>query len=494
MYIMSLFDFFKKKTSPKEKESTKSIINENITTIKGNVNVENLKLTQDIIENVKRRFIAIDFETTGLSPYNDRIIEIGAVIFENDKIISRFGTLVNPGIDIPMSATKVNHITNEMVVSAPNESTAITDLVEFIGNAIDGETCLCAHNARFDSGFLAETLKRNGFNASLKFIDTLNVARKNVYGLENYRQDTLAQYFGIVNCESHRALSDAEVCGSILIRLNLLAEEKIEKQAQDNARAIEISTLTEEQRAWSAYIQKNFVQKGFNIDLLSFQRRSGNYLDCACLYTFLRIKFGKKKYVIAKKQHVNSTDYNIEPCVASEGGDEFVRVLFNSPFELDSFMPYIIKEYLATQKTVQHNLREGYIKEQHIPEYMRFSTVFKNDELDDIIDMEKERIHQKRIEEIEKEKIKEEKRVKKEQRNLEKQKNESIPKRKRTRPIIKLDDNGTILEEFESISEAVNKTGINSKSIRDAANGVQKHAGGFCWRYKETTDTKNDIK
>lgn len=40
-----------------------------------------------------------------------------------------------------------------------------------------------------------------------------------------------------------------------------------------------------------------------------------------------------------------------------------------------------------------------------------------------------------------------------------------------------------IIRRFESLSEAINETGINSKSIRDAAKGVQKHAGGFVWRY-----------
>lgn len=42
-----------------------------------------------------------------------------------------------------------------------------------------------------------------------------------------------------------------------------------------------------------------------------------------------------------------------------------------------------------------------------------------------------------------------------------------------------------ILEHFESISDAVKKTGINSKSIRDASKGIQKHAGGFVWKYED---------
>jgi DNA polymerase-3 subunit epsilon len=43
----------------------------------------------------------------------------------------------------------------------------------------------------------------------------------------------------------------------------------------------------------------------------------------------------------------------------------------------------------------------------------------------------------------------------------------------------------SIIERFDTIAEAVRKTGINSKSIRDAAKGIQNHAGGFIWRYSD---------
>ena len=60
----------------------------------------------------------------------------------------------------------------------------------------------------------------------------------------------------------------------------------------------------------------------------------------------------------------------------------------------------------------------------------------------------------------------------------------NIPKKGRA--ILQLTDDQTIIRAFESVSEAVRETGINAKSIRDAAKGIQKHAGGFCWRYKES--------
>ena len=58
-------------------------------------------------------------------------------------------------------------------------------------------------------------------------------------------------------------------------------------------------------------------------------------------------------------------------------------------------------------------------------------------------------------------------------------------KNRRGRVIVQMDDDGNTIHEYGSIAEAVKLSGVNSKSIRDAANGVQKHAGGFVWKFKD---------
>ena len=45
---------------------------------------------------------------------------------------------------------------------------------------------------------------------------------------------------------------------------------------------------------------------------------------------------------------------------------------------------------------------------------------------------------------------------------------------------------GNYIRMYDSIADAVRQTGINSKSIRDAANGKQKQAGGYKWKYDMT--------
>ena len=61
----------------------------------------------------------------------------------------------------------------------------------------------------------------------------------------------------------------------------------------------------------------------------------------------------------------------------------------------------------------------------------------------------------------------------------------SEPKPGMARPVLQLTDDQTIIKEYPSLADAVRETGISSKSIRDAAKGVKKHAGGYCWRYAD---------
>ena len=66
-------------------------------------------------------------------------------------------------------------------------------------------------------------------------------------------------------------------------------------------------------------------------------------------------------------------------------------------------------------------------------------------------------------------------------------------KRNSKRKLRQYDDEGNLLAEDNMLKDAIDKTGINSKSIRDAANGKQKHAGGFVWRYITFDDEGNEI-
>ena len=78
------------------------------------------------------RFIAFDFETTGLQVETDRAIEVAAIMFKDGKPAEKFVTLINPQIPISDLIADITGITNEMVAESPFEKEIIDDLFVYL--------------------------------------------------------------------------------------------------------------------------------------------------------------------------------------------------------------------------------------------------------------------------------------------------------------------------------------------------------------------------
>ena len=77
---------------------------------------------KELLQNLHlSNFIAFDFETTGLDPGRDKIIEVAAIKFIDGKVSDRYVELINPQIDIPNHITEITGISNSMVVSSPKK-------------------------------------------------------------------------------------------------------------------------------------------------------------------------------------------------------------------------------------------------------------------------------------------------------------------------------------------------------------------------------------
>ncbi|MFM1751652.1 MAG: putative polymerase epsilon subunit [Actinomycetota bacterium] len=158
-------------------------------------------------------FCVIDFETTGSSPDEDRITEIGAAKYRGGECIGTFQTLVNPGCAIPPFITILTGITESMVLPAPRIESLLGTLTHFIGDAV-----LVAHNARFDVSFLNAALIRDNREALHNaVIDTVPLARRLVRDeVRDCKLGTLASHFRLPHQPSHRALDDALATGDLL--------------------------------------------------------------------------------------------------------------------------------------------------------------------------------------------------------------------------------------------------------------------------------------
>ena len=302
------------------------------------------------MDSLLKRYIAFDVETTGLSSFSDRIVELGAVVFENGQIISKYSTLVNPGCPIPLAASQVNHITNEMLANAPTESQVYPSFVNFLGDALQGNTIICAHNASFDMGFISSTLERLGYNGTIRYVDTLSLSRRRL-SLENYKQDTVAKHYGFINMNSHRAVSDAEVCGKILWEL-LKEQDKAPKKQEP---VMEIRSLSDEELEVCAVIQDAIICRGGNSRWMGFHKNSNGYISVHNFYPFVKFKFvSKGQYIIIPSSIKTPAALPVEKCSVSEGGTNYVRLYFSTPFNIEFLGDYFFSAYKEMEASMNY--------------------------------------------------------------------------------------------------------------------------------------------
>jgi len=168
--------------------------------------------------------ICIDLETTGLDKYNDGIIEIAMIKFDEKtfKEIDRFTSLVNPEKEIPELISNITNISNDDVIWAPT----IDDLREEISSFI-GEGVILWHNISFDIDFLLNNWFKIQDNISL---DTFFLANFLCFNELSLNLEVLCDSFWIWFSWAHRALNDVEATIALFQKLiekfNKLSKEK----------------------------------------------------------------------------------------------------------------------------------------------------------------------------------------------------------------------------------------------------------------------------
>lgn len=160
-------------------------------------------------------FAAIDFETANSRYYS--ACSLGVVLFENGKIAKRNLYMINPDCNFAPENVAIHGITRAQVADAPKFDALWPELVP-----IFRKFRVVAYSD-FDAKVLRSLIRHYGLTVedsfTLNYFDVCQCARDNILGLTNYKLPTVAEFLNIEGLKHHDAVSDAETCGKIYVRL-----------------------------------------------------------------------------------------------------------------------------------------------------------------------------------------------------------------------------------------------------------------------------------
>ncbi len=387
-------------------------------------------------------YVILDTETTGLDPFSDKIIQISAIKYNPDGApVDFFDTYINPGIPIPPNITKINHITDRKVAKAPTAEQIQEQFLTFLDTSL-----IVGYNTAFDLRFLNRTFLDLFIGRS--YVDVLAIS-KQFFDLPNYKLQTVSSAVGFYpDGWFHDAFSDCEAVAAIL---HHLSEPGL---LQDFTKQFYMS---KERRDWETAVIRDIPQDPY--------RPKSNKAFQSALACWDRGEVARK-------------NGNIE---------EAIR-LFDEARRLGLTYPYVYISYAKIYRKQKDYEKEIAVLEEAIS---RFSP-----EMDEGLVERKSRVLALLSAQQDRERELQQKEEKRAQRAEARKRAEELkalrPKQPVKRAVLQCNDDGSILNEFESVAAAAAYCGISTKCIRDAANGRQKHAGGFCWRYAEPTSTEDE--
>lgn len=195
-------------------------------------------------------FVVFDLETTGFSPEQCKIIEIGAVKVEKGSITERFSTFVNPKVPIPYRIEELTSINDAMVIDAPEIAEVLPQFMQFCEGAI-----LVAHNAAFDMSFIEKNCHDLDIPCSHTVADTMTLAQFLLPQLNRFKLDTVARAVNVSLEHHHRAVDDAACTAEIFCKfIGMLRERGIENLDQVNEEAKRSTNMTRRLRSHHAII------------------------------------------------------------------------------------------------------------------------------------------------------------------------------------------------------------------------------------------------
>ena len=177
-------------------------------------------------------YAIVDIETTGGYAAANGITEISIHVFDGNKVVEKFETLINPRLPIPRYIQAMTGISDEMVANAPEFEEVASVIYNILSDKI-----FVAHNVNFDYSFVKSQLQECGFVLNARKLCTVRLSRKILPGFPSYSLGNLCHLLGIPLHNRHRAGGDTEATVKVFQQLLQKDEEQfIQKSLLRNSK------------------------------------------------------------------------------------------------------------------------------------------------------------------------------------------------------------------------------------------------------------------
>lgn len=211
-------------------------------------------------DEIPEEMLVFDVETTGLEPKSHRVLEIGAALFNKADYlktgeITTFQCFVKQSEPISVEITKINGITDEMVIDGDSEYEALEKFFEFVG-ARD----MYAYNGKFDKDFINAMARRSSYSREPVIEEVIDIYKfiKESWEIKpNYKLTTVAKFLKIDASGAHRAVKDSVLAlhAYIQIQQKVTATTHIHNLEQEDWRRKNLTSIYPEAKEYQDKLQ-----------------------------------------------------------------------------------------------------------------------------------------------------------------------------------------------------------------------------------------------
>ncbi|TAK89773.1 3'-5' exonuclease [Patescibacteria group bacterium] len=146
----------------------------------------------------------IDIEGFVTDDKRKRVIELGVVRVENNRVVKEYKQLVDPGVAVPPIITNITGITDRDLESAPTFRQVGDELRELLAGAL-----FVAHNASFDYSFINGEYSQIGEEFDAPRVCTARLSKALYPQYSRHNLDVVVERHDIQVQNRHRAYDDA---------------------------------------------------------------------------------------------------------------------------------------------------------------------------------------------------------------------------------------------------------------------------------------------